>query len=96
MVPDASPLARRVRRDREIIPAEPSGCEPSPASLLWLGSHSRDDLPGTTHRGLPPPQRCGSPRDSGPLGAERGIITKVEVDVTLERAMSRNGRSKTT
>jgi len=27
------------------------------------------------------------PRDSGPLGAERGIITKVKVDVTLERAL---------
>ena len=27
------------------------------------------------------------PRDSGPLGAERGIITKVEVDVTRERAI---------
>jgi hypothetical protein len=27
------------------------------------------------------------PRGSGPLGAERGIITKVEVDVTLERAI---------
>src|SRR6266699_2747953 len=41
MIPDTGTPARRVRRDRELIPAEPSGRGPSPASL----APARESLP---------------------------------------------------